>query len=371
MLELGYKLSSEEFGPCDLVRQATRAEQAGFSFALISDHFHPWTDRKGQSPFVWSVLGAVAQATSRMAVGTAVTCPTIRVHPAIVAQAAATTAALMGDRFFLGLGTGENLNEHVVGRGWPAPDVRLAMLEEAVRVIRQLWQGGPQSFHGKFYTVEDARLYTLPAKPPAVMIGASKSGSAELAARLGDAMINTEVDADLVQTFADAGGHGKPRFMEMTVCWAEDERRARATAHEVWGLAALGDMLFTELPTPTLFEAALKPITEETVAEHVVCGPDAQRLLAKLRAAEAAGLHARLPASGRAGTGGLPRVLRAGDPAGDGQAACDSRVEGARQPQQASARHARPHGRSPHARRRPALTFAVCGPAQAGTRRRP
>ena len=178
MIELGYKLSSEEFGPADLVRYAVGAERAGFRFALISDHFHPWTDRQGQSPFVWTVIGAIANATTRLRLGTAVTCPTIRVHPAIIAQAAATTAALMKGRFFLGLGTGENLNEHVIGRGWPSPDVRLEMLAEAIKAMRLLWEGGAQSFHGRYYTVEDARLYTLPDRRPDLMIAASNPGAA-------------------------------------------------------------------------------------------------------------------------------------------------------------------------------------------------
>jgi G6PDH family F420-dependent oxidoreductase len=289
MTRLGYKLSSEEFGPADLVRFATLAEAAGFEFALVSDHFHPWTNRQGQSPFVWTVLGALAHATTRLRIGTAVTCPTIRVHPAIVAQAAATTAAYMGDRFFLGVGTGENLNEHVVGRGWPSPDVRLAMLEEAVGVLHLLWEGGSRSFHGRYYTVEDARLYTLPAKPPSLMIAASKPGAAELAARHGDAMINTEVDDELIRAFEAAGGTAKHRFVEMTVCWAEDEREARATAHETWGLAALEGMLFTELPTPQLFEAAMKPLSEDAVAEAVICGPDPEPYLEKIRKAGDAG----------------------------------------------------------------------------------
>jgi len=289
MIKLGYKLSSEEFGPVELVRFATLAEQTGFDFALISDHFHPWTDRQGQSPFVWSVIGAIATATKRMGVGTAVTCPTIRVHPAIIAQAAATTAALMGGRFFLGIGTGENLNEHVVGRGWPSADVRLAMLEEAIRVIHLLWQGGMQSFHGRYYTVEDARLYTLPEEPPSVMVAASNPGAAKLAAQSGDAMINTEVEADLVQCFEGAGGSQKPRFVETTVCWGKDELRARKTAHEVWALAGLGGMLFTELSTPSHFEAALEPVTEDKVAEAIVCGPDPARFVEAIRKAEHAG----------------------------------------------------------------------------------
>src|SRR5882757_9220670 len=141
MAEIGYKLSSEEFGPTALVEYAARAEHAGFPFALISDHFHPWIDRQGQSPFVWGVLGAIAQATERIAIGTGVTCPTIRIHPAVIAQAAATAASLMPGRFFLGLGSGENLNEHILGTGWPALDVRTEMLEEAVDLIRELWRG--------------------------------------------------------------------------------------------------------------------------------------------------------------------------------------------------------------------------------------
>jgi G6PDH family F420-dependent oxidoreductase len=289
MIEIGYKLSSEEFGPAELVRFATRAEAAGFEFALVSDHFHPWTDRQGQSPFVWTVAGAVAQATKRLRLGTAVTCPTIRVHPAIVAQAAATTAALMKGRFFLGVGTGENLNEHVVGRGWPSAEVRLEMLEEAIQVIRLLWEGGTKSWHGRHYTVEDARLYTLPDEPPPLMVAASRPNAAELAARAGDAMINTEVDEDLIGRFQGAGGDDHPCYVEETVCWAKDERQARKTAHEVWALSALGGPLFTELALPSHFEAAFEPITEDKVAEAVVCGPDAQRHVEKIRKAEEAG----------------------------------------------------------------------------------
>jgi len=288
-MELGYKLSSEEFGPVELVEYARRAESAGFAFALASDHYHPWVDAQGESPFVWTVLGAIAQATTRLRVGTAVTCPTMRVHPAIIAQAAATTAALMPGRFFLGVGSGENLNEHVVGCGWPAPDVRLGMLEEAIEVIRLLWQGGEQTHRGRYYTAERARLYTLPEKPPALMVAASKPGAAELADRVGDAMINTEVERELVEKFHGAGGRRKPCYVEMTVCWARDEKTARKTAHEVWALAALGGRLFTEIAVPSDFEAALKPITEEQVAEAIVCGPDAKRHLEKIREAERAG----------------------------------------------------------------------------------
>lgn len=288
MTEIGYKLSSEEFGPADLVRFARRAEECGFGFALISDHFHPWIDRQGQSPFVWTVLGAIAEATEKLRVGTAVTCPTIRTHPAIVAHAAATTAALYGDRFILGVGTGENLNEHVLGRGWPSGDVRLEMLEEAIAVMRLLWTGELESHRGRHFTVEDARLYTRPAEPPPVMVAASRPGAAELAGRCGDAMINTEVDEKLLERFRSAGGDG-PCYVEIGVCWAEDERRARKTAHEVWPLPGIGGPLLTELPLPSHVEAAAKPVTEDMVADSVVCGPDPRRHVEAIRKAERAG----------------------------------------------------------------------------------
>src|SRR4029450_9303250 len=167
---LGYKLSSEEQSPAELGRQAQMAEDTGFEVALISAHAHPRAGRRGQSPFVWSVIGAVAQATRRLVVGTAVTCPTVRIHPAIVAQAAATTAALMPGRFFLGVGTGENLNEHILGERWPETEVRQERLTEAIDVIRLLWQGGNRSYHGRYFTVENARLYTLPHSPTTLLV---------------------------------------------------------------------------------------------------------------------------------------------------------------------------------------------------------
>ena len=289
MIEIGYKLSSEEFDAPALVEQAVRAERAGFSFALASDHFHPWTDRQGQSPFVWGALGAIAHATSRLRVGTAVTCPTMRIHPAIIAQAAATTEALMPGRFILGLGSGENLNEHIVGRGWPAPDVRLEMLEEATRVIRLLWEGGTKTYRGRHYTVEAARLYSLPEKPPMVMMAASQPGAAALAGKLGDAMMNTEPDGELVRRFCESGGEGKPVYVERTVCWARSERRARETAREIWPLAALSGMLFTEIKLPAQFEAAMNPITQKEVAEAIVCGADPKRHIEMIREAERTG----------------------------------------------------------------------------------
>src|SRR5919202_1525042 len=189
MPELGYALSCEEHGPLELVRNAARAEETGFAYALISDHFHPWTERQGQSPFVWTVIGGIAEATERLRLGTGVTCPTIRMHPAIVAHAAATSAAMMPGRFFLGVGTGENLNEHIVGARWPSIEVRQEMLEEAVAVIRQLWRGGYQDHHGRYYTVENARLYTRPEQPPALVMAASGVKSAALAGRISDGLV--------------------------------------------------------------------------------------------------------------------------------------------------------------------------------------
>src|SRR5438105_12844235 len=198
MTELGYALSSEEHPPAELVRLARAAEDAGFSFALISDHFHPWTDRQGESAFVWSVVGAIAEATERLRLGTGVTCPTIRIHPAIVAQAAATCAALMPGRFFLGVGTGENLNEHVLGDRWPGAQERLEMLEEAVSVIRELWRGELVSHRGKHYTVDRARIYSLPDEPPPIAVAAAEPEAAGLAGRIGDGLVSTAPERELV-----------------------------------------------------------------------------------------------------------------------------------------------------------------------------
>ena len=256
MTEYGYALSSEEHGPTDLVENARRAEEAGFEFAMVSDHFHPWTDAQGQSSFVWSVIGGIAQATERLRLGTGVTCPTIRIHPAIIAQAAATSAAMMPGRFFLGLGSGENLNEHVVGEGWPAPDERLAMLEEAIEIMRLLWQGGEHTHRGDFYDVEQARLYTLPEQPVEIAVAAAKPKAADLAGRLADAFINTSPDSEVIETFEGAGGKRKPRYGQITMCWAASEEEGATTACEIWPNAALGGDLGYELPRPEHFEQA-------------------------------------------------------------------------------------------------------------------
>jgi coenzyme F420-dependent glucose-6-phosphate dehydrogenase len=288
-MELGYTLSSEEHGPNELVRNARAAEEAGFAFATVSDHFHPWTDRQGQSPFVWSVIGGVAQATQRLRLGTGVTCPTIRIHPAIVAQAAATSAVMMDGRFFLGVGTGEELNEHVTGARWPSPEARLELLEEAIEVMRLLWQGGYQTHRGKHYTVEQARVYTLPDEPVPIAVAASQPTAARLAGRLGDAFIGVAPDEELVGEFDEAGGRGKPRYGQLHVCYAESEEQGRKTAHEIWPNAAMGGALGQELATTAHYEAAADLVREEDVAESVVCGPDPERHLQEIRAYEKAG----------------------------------------------------------------------------------
>lgn len=277
MVEIGYAISSEEHPAQDLVRDARAAEEAGFTFALISDHFHPWISRQGQSPFAWTVIGAIAQATQRLRLGTGVTCPTVRYHPAILAQAAATAAQLMPGRFFLGVGSGENLNEHIVGQGWPSAPVRQDMLAEAIEVIRLLWRGGEQSFDGTYYTVDHARLYSLPAEPPPLYVAASGPNAAELAGRAGDGLITTSPDKEVVQAFQGAGGQGKPCYGQVTVCWAEDEATARRTAFEWWPNAAVAGELSQELPLPRHFEQAASTVREEDVAKAIICGPDPER----------------------------------------------------------------------------------------------
>jgi len=276
-VELGYALSSEEHRPLDLVAHARRAEEVGFTFALVSDHFHPWLDAQGQSPFVWSVLGGIALQTERLRIGTGVTCPMIRLHPAIVAQAAATSAAMLPGRFFLGVGTGENLNEHVLGDRWPPTFVRREMLREAVELMRELWRGELTSHRGAHYTVENARLYTLPEDPPQVMVAASGPEAADLAGEIGDGLVATAPENQLVSAFAAAGGEGKPRYAQLTVCWAEDEKEAVTTALEVWSNAGLQGTLTQELPLPSHFEQAAQMVGREEIAEAVVCGPDPDR----------------------------------------------------------------------------------------------
>ena len=274
MAKVGYASSSEEHRPNDLVEHLVQAEDVGFSFALMSDHFHPWVSAQGHSPFVWAVLGGVARATSKIEIGTGVTAPIMRIHPAILAQASATIASMMEGRFFFGVGTGENLNEHILGDRWVPYDIRAEMFEEAIALIRELWKGEVTSHWGDYYTVEDARLYTLPKKLPPIMMAASGTNSAAMAGRIGDGLINTSPDADVVKAFREAGGGNKPRYGQLTVCWASTREEAVETAYKIWPNSGLKGDLNTELRTVKHFEQVTAMVKKEELAERVICGPD-------------------------------------------------------------------------------------------------
>ena len=287
MSELGYALSSEEHAPGELVRNAVRAEEAGFTFALISDHIHPWVDAQGHSAFVWSAIGAIAQATKRLKLGTGVTCPMIRIHPAIIAHAAATCAVLMEGRFFLGVGSGENLNEHVTGAKWPAPDERLEMLEEAVQVIRLLWEGGYQTHRGKHYTVEHTRIFDLPDEPIELAVAAMQPRAAELAGRIGDSFVNVTPDAELVAKFDAGGAKGRNKYGQVTGCFAKTEDEARRTVAEVWPNALVEGAASQELPYPEHFEQIAE--AGDPADLEMPLGPDPEPWVEQIKAFEQAG----------------------------------------------------------------------------------
>jgi G6PDH family F420-dependent oxidoreductase len=288
-MELGYAFSSEEHSPATLVDQARAAEEAGFSFGLISDHIHPWVDAQGHSAFVWSVIGAIAQATDRFRIGTGVTCPTIRIHPAIIAHAAATCACLMPGRFFLGVGTGENLNEHVTGAKWPAPDERLEMLEEAVEVMRLLWEGDYRTHRGKHYTVENLRIFDLPEEPVELAVAAMQPKAAELAGRVGDALINVAPKRQIVELFEQSGGKGKKKYGQITVCYAESKEQAKKTAFEVWPNALIEGSASQELPLPKDFEQLVEDRSADELEGKLVLGNDPEEYLEELKKYETVG----------------------------------------------------------------------------------
>src|SRR3954447_14958726 len=294
MATIGYFLSSEEHPGSELVKAAALAEQAGFEAAWISDHFHPWLDEQGHSPFVWAVLGAVARATERLRVTTAVTAPTVRIHPAVIAQAAATTAELFeaGGRrggFALGVGTGEALNEHILGDHWPSPEVRLSMLEEAVALIRELWKGETVDHDGEHYVVENARIYTLPTKAPDILVSGFGPKAIEVAARIGDGFITTSPDSEHLALYRQNGGKG-PTQGGVKVCWHEDKQQAVKIAHKYWRNSMVPGQLAQDLTTPTHFEQASDLVTEEMVAEKVTCGNDPEEHVAAIREYIDAGL---------------------------------------------------------------------------------
>jgi G6PDH family F420-dependent oxidoreductase len=278
-MQIGYKLAAEGFGPAELVRQAVRAEAAGFDFVEISDHFHPWLDKQGHSPFAWTVLGAIAAETERIGLATGVTCPTVRYHPAIIAQAAATLAILSENRFTLGLGAGERLNEHIVGEGFPG-DVagRHQLLREALEIIRSLWEGGYRSYDGQFLKLSDARVFDLPDELPVIAVAAGGSYAAEIAGELGDGLFATEPKPHLVSDYEAAGGTG-PRYAEVPMAWAPDEHTAARAALDTSRWALTGWKVMSELPNPVNFAAASTTVREEDILENFACGPDPQRYL--------------------------------------------------------------------------------------------
>src|SRR3954447_1574385 len=278
-MKIGYFLSCEERAPRELLDLARRAERAGFHALWISDHYHPWNDAQGHSAFVWSVIGALSEASALPAT-TGVTCPTLRIHPAVVAQAAATSAVLHGGRFGLGVGSGEALNEHILGTHWPEADVRLEMLEESVEVLRRLWEGGQRSHRGRHYTVENARVYDLPDTPVPVLVSGFGPKATRLAAKIGDGFVTMSPDKDAIELYRSEGGKG-PVQAGTKVCYMADEEQARETVMRLWPNEALPGELAQILPTPSHFEQACELVTPDQLMTPL--GPDIEAHVESLR----------------------------------------------------------------------------------------
>jgi G6PDH family F420-dependent oxidoreductase len=274
MAAIGYTIMSEQAGPRQLVADAVRAEEAGFDFVAASDHYFPWLEEQGHSPYIWAVLGAVAHATEGIDLMTYVTCPTMRYHPAVVAQKAATVQLLTDGRFTLGVGAGENLNEHVVGHGWPPVDVRHAMLEEALQIIRALFDGETVTFRGDHLATENARLWDLPDDPPRIGVAASGPESCTLAGTWGDALIAVQPEVELVRMFDDAGGKGRRRVGQVAIAYDPDESTAAKRAREQFRWFAGGWEVMAELPGTSHFAAAAQNVREEDITAQIPCGPD-------------------------------------------------------------------------------------------------
>jgi G6PDH family F420-dependent oxidoreductase len=281
MTTFGYFLSAEELAPAKLVETGRLAEQAGFDRLWVSDHFHPWTREQGESAFVWAVLGALATTTD-VKLTTAVTCPTDRIHPAVIAQATATIASLAPGRFSFGVGTGERLNEHIIGGLWPPAPIRMDRLEEAIAVIRRLWTGETVTHRGEHYTVDAARVFSLPEQPPPVLISGFGPQATELAARIGDGWVTVQPDRDLLNRYRESGGKGITQG-GMKICWAESADDAAKTAYRLWGFEGIGGQSAQELPSWSEFEALAEASSPEQIAEQVPCGPDPQRAAAAVQ----------------------------------------------------------------------------------------
>lgn len=282
MAKIGYKLMSEEHGPRELVANAVAAEAAGFDFVSLSDHFHPWLESQGHSPFAWSVLGAIAHATDKIGITTGLTCPIIRYHPAIIAQAAATVAVMSQNRFTLAIGAGERLNEHVTGERWPSIPERHEMLAEAIDIFRELWSGGAHSYNGAYFVLDHARLYDLPDKAIKVTVGVSGPASVELAAEHGDGLMTTGPDPDLVKGYRAKGGKG-PTYAECTLAWAKTEEAGLKIAHERFKFSAFDWSVNSELPNVEGFEAAAKYVRPEDLKDSYSFGPNPDVHLKSIR----------------------------------------------------------------------------------------
>ena len=289
MTRFGYTMMCEQAGPKQLVRDVVLAEEAGFDFAVISDHYSPWLDAQGHAPYAWSVLGAAAQATDHIPLMTYVTCPIRRYHPAVVAQKAATMQLLSDGRFTLGLGAGENLNEHIVGGHWPIVGVRHQMLREAVEIIRALWAGGIVTYRGKHFDVEAAKIWDLPDSPPPIGIAVSGAESCRLAGRHADAMIAVEPRPQLGRMFDDSGGAGKPRIGQIALSYDPDVQVAVERALDQFRWFTGSWTVNAELPITASFDAASKTVREDDVRARMSCGPDLERHLAGIREFETAG----------------------------------------------------------------------------------
>jgi G6PDH family F420-dependent oxidoreductase len=283
MVKFGYKLMSEEHGPTRLVENAQRAEAAGFDFVSISDHFHPWLESQGHSPFAWSVLGAIAHTTSHIGLTTGLTCPIIRYHPAIIAQAAATIAVMSEDRFTLAIGAGERLNEHVTGATWPSIPERHEMLGEAIDIFRALWRGGVHNHLGAHFTVDHAQLYDLPDQPIRVVVGVSGPAGVALAVEKADGIMTTEPKPDLVTGFRGGGRRAGPCYAEVALAYADTEAAGLALARERFRFAPFGWAVMSEVPTVQGFEAASQFVRPEDLKDLIAAGPDVERHLAAVR----------------------------------------------------------------------------------------
>lgn len=278
----GMTLSAEEHPPSTLVDLAAKAEEAGFDFVSVSDHFHPWMEEQGHSPFVWSVLGGIGVRTEQIQVAVGVTCPIVRIHPAIVAHAAATTSLLLDGRFVFGVGTGEALNEHVLGHRWPRAEIRREMLVEAVEIMRALWTGENLNHRGEYYEVENARLFDPPAEAIPVIVSGFGPEAVTMAAEIGDGYWGHSPEREMIERFEADGGSG-PRYSQINLCWAKDEASARQTVHKVWPNGAVKGQLSQDLPTWNHFEQAAEMVTEDDAVENTPCGPDVEPVVEQVR----------------------------------------------------------------------------------------